>query len=149
MNNTADIRYVPSSFSVVGNPYSPNPSVPSGVTAALGPMSDHHPVRLTLEVSQAVSAEKALFASTIQLLGNPVDQELNMRVDVAAAEAGEWHVGFHDLLGRQLPGGFVQNLQAGPQQLSVSTSLWPAGMYWVKLQRPDAQVVMKRFSVVH
>lgn len=150
MNSTADISYVASSYSVVGNPYSPNPSVPSGVTAALGPMSDHHPVRLTLEVSQAVSVNPAIATNSVKVLGNPVDQELNLLVDVLASETGEWTIGLRDLLGREVAPGILQQMHPGTQRISIPTGALPAGIYFVALQRPGTLPVMvQRFSVAH
>ena len=54
-----DISYVPNSYWVVGNPWNPNPGVPS-INADLVGMSDHYPVVVDLEVSKAVGLANEL-----------------------------------------------------------------------------------------
>ena len=147
MNNTDNIRYVPGSFRVVGNPNAPNPAVPSGVSAALVPMSDHHPVMLTLEVSRLVSTSEPMPGFEFLLRGQPSDQSLEATLVVPAGLEGDWSITIRDLQGREL---LQERTHAeGNHNISVPTHQLKSGIYLLQLQAPDQSVVTRRISVIH
>ena len=148
MNNTDDIRYVPSSYRVFGNPYAPNPAVGSAAAAALAPMSDHHPVLLTLEVSRAVSTTPARAGLDLRILGNPAQNSLEARLDVSQEMVGQWSFALRDLRGRTL----VQStgmLNAGVQTVSLSTEAIAEGLYLFEVTSPWGNKRTERIQVLH
>lgn len=148
-NNTQDIGYVPSSYHVIGNPNSPNPAVPSGVTAALAPMSDHFPVMLTLEISQAVSVDDALETSTIQFLNHPAGDFLEIDMQVQTHEEGNWTLKMVDLMGRSVSENQTQFMPQGKQRISLATSQLPTGLYLLQMEGPGGSSIAKPFWVNH
>lgn len=148
MNNTDDVRYVPGSYRVFGNPNAPNPAVGSAAQAALPPMSDHFPVLLNLEISRAVAVDPALGDFRFSLHGNPVDQQLEARIEVSGALAGTWQAELSDLQGKRL---HQQSLDwaAGEQRLCLPTAQLPAGLYLLTLSSPAGLRRVARIEVLH
>jgi hypothetical protein len=148
MNNSADIRYVPSSYRVVGNPYAPNPSVPSNVASALSPMSDHYPVMLDLEVSQAVSVHRPSVPNPLSLKSNPVDQVIRLDVQVAPEMSGSWNIKVMDAMGKMIYQDETQ-FSAGLQTKQIPSFMWPNGIYLLEIEEPGGYGWTSKVSVAH
>lgn len=84
-----DISYVPGSYWVPGNPYSPNPQVPS-ISADLVGMSDHYPVVVDLEIARAVGLASELDSGIRLHAVNPVSDVLKGSLVVPGGLEGEF-----------------------------------------------------------
>lgn len=148
INNTADVRYVPGTYRVFGNPNAPNPAVSAAAAAAVSPMSDHHPVLLNLEISRAVAVAQPVAAFQCTLLGNPADQQVLVQVQVSTELAGTWQAQLTDLQGKRLA---TQQLDwaAGQQRVSLSVEQLPAGLYLLEMRSPLGIRRSLRVQVMH
>jgi hypothetical protein len=148
INNTDDVRYIPSSYHVFGNTNAPNPAVSAAAASALAPMSDHYPVYLSLEISKAVAVDPQMPTFNLGLLGNPVDHLLQARVSVTSELTGLWEARLLDLQGRNIATQLL-DWPVGDQLLEFPTSTLPAGLYLLELSSPQGFRRTTRIQVIH
>lgn len=148
INNTDDVRYVPGSYRVFGNPNAPNPAVGSAAQAALAPMSDHYPVLLSLEISRAVAVQDPMPGFDLRLQGTPADAAIRFQLIPGTAQAGLWDIRLLDLQGRALRQTQVQ-LAASGQSLDFESSDLATGLYLLQACAPDGGCRTVRVPVQH
>lgn len=122
-----DISYKPGSYWVVGNPYSPNPSASSISTDLVG-LSDHYPVVVDLEVSQAVGLAGSVDGNLQLFLANPVQGLLKGSLVVPGGFEGDYSFRLVGLDGRVAWERSVQGI-AGEYALEFDLDPVSAGVY--------------------
>lgn len=136
LNNDDNVRYIPGSYWVFGNPNAPNPSVSSAVDAALVPMSDHHPVIIDLEISKSVSRDPAHSQWSAAVLGAPVSDALHLQLQVPGGLEGAYAVSLLTIDGRQVFDRSYR-LATGTQRLRLPATQLGSGVYFVRIRGPQ------------
>ncbi|HEX2898331.1 MAG TPA: hypothetical protein VHS96_01305, partial [Bacteroidia bacterium] len=137
-NNTADLRYIPGTYWVMGNPYAPNAPVGTTVESYIKLMSDHHPVIIDLEVSRAVAnAEPRAVEDLMRLRMNPAEGSLRLRLALEAYQGHECAIDLVSLNGQVVKAWPIQ-AQATAQDLELDAAGIPAGAYFLRLQADGA-----------
>lgn len=137
-NNTADLRYIPGTYWVMGNPYAPNAPVGTTVESYIKLMSDHHPVIIDLEVSRAVAnAEPRAVEDLMRLRMNPAEGSLRLRLALEAYQGHECAIELVSLNGQVVKAWPIQ-AQATAQDLELDAAGIPAGAYFLRLQADGA-----------
>lgn len=148
-NNTYGVSYITGSHWVMGNPYSPNPSVGNPVLGYIKLSSDHHPVVMDLEISRAVSALDAQpTASLLRVNPNPVlGGDLRVRVRAQAIQAEEFRLELMGLDGQVKRAWDGLETQASDLHLDVSGMA--TGAYFLRLTTDTGTSSTAKVLIAH
>jgi hypothetical protein len=132
-NNTDGIRYIPGSYWVPGNPNAPNAAVGSTILGYIRNMSDHHPVVMDLEVSQAVANQVPRpQAALLEVLTNPTPDQIRIRLAIGGFQGSKCGLELLNLNGQKVKSWDVDALSS-TQYLSLDAGTLPAGAYFLRL----------------
>lgn len=146
-NAAADVRYIPGSHWVLGNPYAPNPSVGATLLNYIKLMSDHHPLCIDLEISKTVATDppKAI-VQPMRLRGNPVTEEVRLRLALEAFKGDYAEVELVDLSGRTVAQDYLQ-IRNMTQDFTLDVSKVAPGTYFLALRVGDAVIDVEKVII--
>lgn len=146
-NNTDDVRYIPGSYWVLGNPYAPNAAVGNTVLNYIKLMSDHHPLTIDLEISKAVSRAEPLAAvDVMRLHGNPVDSKLRLKLALGAFEGRSLKLEMTGIDGKVLKDWTFVG-QGNAQTMELDIAEYAAGVYFLRLLGDDVLLDVEKVLV--
>ncbi len=146
-NNASDIRYIPGSYWVLGNPHAPNPAVGTQVLSYIKLMSDHHPLSIDLEISKAVSsAEPILTGDVLQLRGNPIHGDIRVKLALGAFEGQTLSLELVGMDGKLLKTWDIVS-RGKFQEATLDAHDLAAGVYFLRLKVRDALLGFEKVMV--
>jgi endonuclease/exonuclease/phosphatase family metal-dependent hydrolase len=143
-NNTDDVRYIPGSYWVPGNPNAPNTPVGATIQGYIRNMSDHHPVVMDLEVSRAVANESPKpRQKMLQVLTNPALDQIRIRLALGELQGTACSLDLLNLNGQKVKTWTV-DATSGTQYLNLDAATLPAGAYFLRLMVDESPMDMEK-----
>lgn len=143
LNNTSDFSYVPGSYWVFGNDDAPNPSLPALTKVNLIGLSDHYPVIVDLQVSQAVANDEQLSNRVQVQVGQLANGENYLQTGIPGGLEGIYEMTITDLQGKVLQ-QWKQELYAGVQRSELQLH-GASGLLILNLEKPGQEPIRRKF----
>ncbi|MCB9231386.1 MAG: T9SS type A sorting domain-containing protein [Bacteroidia bacterium] len=156
-SNTYDLQYINGSFHPFGNDCQhfnkainnpTNTAVSSTVANSLKAFSDHLPTVMELKVARepavGIGEPRAFLKGIgVDILGNPLENELRFRIRNLGAETAALRLWVTDLNGRTLLGEQL-NAPAGSSQYAYAAGPWASGMYLLRIEDSKGNFAVKK-----